>query len=88
MANNATAARRVRPRSNSSAGVIHTQWCDHETGETRSPAAATATTAASSLRIRGTSSTVSASTARHSTSHADSSTPIRNSSPRRDWFAL
>ena len=57
----------------STAGRIHTQWCDHDTGETTNPNRATQMTASIGSPARSTrriAHTVIASTSRHPATHS------------------
>ena len=75
------------------AGSIHTQWCDHDTGDTTRPNRATQMTASvgsPARRTRRIAQMVTASTRRHAASHSrrrpwSSSPTIRASAPAMFW---
>src|SRR3954453_7713278 len=80
--------------SSGSSTTTHTQWCDQDTGDTRSAVNATVTTAVVSSPRRC-ASTASASPATATTSAETTqntaapvvSPKLRRASPRNDWFA-
>src|SRR5689334_13278292 len=77
------------------AGTTHTQWCDHDTGDTTRPNIATHIRASTGCPARSTrcaAHTVSASTAKHSTTQSTNrgvaDIPNRASVPEMFWLVF